>query len=85
MGLQYTTDEDCQATRWLNGNLIESQNHRMVWVGRGLKHHLVPNPLPWTGTPSLAQVAQAPSNLTLNNSREGKPTASLSNLLPHIK
>ena len=25
-------------------------NHRMVWVGRDLKHHLVPTPLPWAGT-----------------------------------
>jgi len=25
--------------------------HRMVWVGRDLKDHLVPSPLPWTGTP----------------------------------
>ena len=29
-----------------------SQNDRMVWVGRDLKDHLVPTPLPWTGTPS---------------------------------
>jgi len=24
----------------------------MVWVGRDLKDHLVPTPLPWAGTPS---------------------------------
>jgi len=32
--------------------LTESQNHRMVWVGRELKGHLVPTLLPWVGTPS---------------------------------
>jgi len=36
-----------------NKNFAErSQNHRMVWVGQDLKDHLVPTPLPWTGTPS---------------------------------
>ena len=28
------------------------ENHGMVWVGRDLKDHLVPPPLPWAGTPS---------------------------------
>ncbi|GAB0187406.1 cAMP-dependent protein kinase inhibitor alpha [Grus japonensis] len=28
----------------------QSQNHRMVWVGRDLKDHLVPPPLLWAGT-----------------------------------
>ena len=27
-------------------------NHRMVWIGRDLKDHLFPTPLPWAGTPS---------------------------------
>jgi len=32
----------------------------MVWVGRDLKAHLVPTPLPWAGTsPTRAQVAQS--------------------------
>jgi len=26
--------------------IIESSNHRMVWVGRDLKDHLVPTPMP---------------------------------------
>jgi len=30
---------------------IDSLNHRMVWVGRDLKDHLVPTTLPWAGTP----------------------------------
>jgi len=29
-----------------------AQNHRMVWVGRDLKDHLIPTPLPWAGTSS---------------------------------
>ena len=31
---------------------LSRQNHRMVWVGRNLKDHLVPTPLPWAGTPA---------------------------------
>ena len=31
---------------------IHCNYHRMVWVGRDLKDHLVPPPLPWAGTPS---------------------------------
>ena len=27
-------------------------DHRMVWIGKDLKDHLVPTPLPWAGTPS---------------------------------
>jgi len=28
-----------------------TENHIMVWVGRDLKDHLLPAPLPWAGTP----------------------------------
>lgn len=31
---------------------VESQNHRMVLVGRNLGDHLIPTPLSWAGTPS---------------------------------
>lgn len=24
-------------------------NHGVVWIGKGLKDHLIPNPLPWAG------------------------------------
>ena len=34
--------------------VLESWNHRMVWVGRDLKDHLVPTPLPWAGTSSTS-------------------------------
>ena len=40
--------------RWM------SQNHSVVWVGRELKDHLVPTPLPWAGTLPLDQAAQSP-------------------------
>ena len=33
-----------------------SQNHRVVWVGRDLKDHLVPPPLQWAGTSSTRPV-----------------------------
>lgn len=31
--------------------IIESQNHNKAWVGKDLKEHLIPTPLPWTGKP----------------------------------
>lgn len=31
---------------------IESQCQRIVWVGKDLKHHLIPTLLPWAGKPS---------------------------------
>ena len=39
----------------------------MVWVGRDIKNHLVPTPLPRTGT-SFIRLLKATSNLTLNTS-----------------
>jgi len=33
--------------------IIESQNCRMVWVGRELIDYVVPTSLPWAGTPSV--------------------------------
>lgn len=30
--------------------MIESQNHKRVWVGKNLKGHLVPASLPWART-----------------------------------
>ncbi|KAJ7407078.1 hypothetical protein BTVI_63908 [Pitangus sulphuratus] len=49
---------------------------RMVWVERDLKDHLVPTPCHGQGHLPLG-VAQAPSNLALNASRDGTSTASL--------
>ena len=40
----------CLGGKW--GPSIESQNHSMVRVGRDLKDHLLPTPLPWAGTSS---------------------------------
>jgi len=37
----------------------ERRNHRMVWVGRDLKGHLVPTPLTWAGTSSTRPVSQS--------------------------
>lgn len=46
--------------------------HRMIWVGKDLKEHLIPIPLPW--------LFKAPSRLALNTVREGAPPASLGKL-----
>jgi len=32
----------------------------MAWVGRDLKDHVVPSPLPWAGTPSTRPVCSKP-------------------------
>lgn len=32
--------------------LIESQNHRMIWIGKDVKDHLVPSSLWWAGLPT---------------------------------
>lgn len=31
--------------------IIEALNHGMSWVGKDLKDHPVPTPLPWAGLP----------------------------------
>jgi len=53
----------------------------MVWVGRDLKAHSVPTPLPWAGCPYKLMLPRAPSNLALNISRDGASIASLGGLL----
>ena len=40
-------------------SIVNLYNHRMVWVGRDLKDHLVPTPLPGQGHPPLDQGAQS--------------------------
>jgi len=59
----------------------QSQDHGLVWVGRDLEGHLVPNP-PAMGRDIFHQprVLRAPSNLALSTAREGAATASLGNL-----
>lgn len=58
----------------------ESQNPRMVWVGRAPKDHLIPTPMVGRDTFHSTKLSQAPSNLTLNTSRHGTSTASQGNL-----
>ena len=43
----------------------------MVWVGRDLKDHLVPTPLPWAGTPSTRPGAQSPIQPGLEHCQGG--------------
>ena len=42
----------CWSSRPMGRTLIGSQNHRRGWVGKALKDHQIPAPLPWAGTPS---------------------------------
>ena len=62
--------------------IIESQNHKMAWVGRDLKDQQVPTPCRRQGhhTPHLTPTPQppkVPSSLALNISRGRAFTASL--------
>lgn len=44
----------------VNHRIVESENHRLGWVGRSFKDHLVPTPLPWQGHLPLERAAQSP-------------------------
>jgi len=63
------------------GFITESWNHRMVWVGKDLKDHLVPTALA-TGRDTFHQtrLLKAPAYPALNTTREGAATASLGKL-----
>lgn len=50
--------------------LRKSQNRRMAWVGRDMKNHPVPSPLPWAGQLPLDQDVQSPIQFGLNLNRE---------------
>lgn len=53
----------------------------MVYVGRDLKDHLVPTPLPWGGTPrTRTSFLRAPSSLVYNTDRDRASATSLGNL-----
>ena len=53
----------------------------MVWVGRDLKDHLVPNPLSWVGRPfNQTKLLKAPSSLALNISSLNLVSLSLKTL-----
>lgn len=57
-----------------------SQNHRMVWTGENLKDHPVPAPHHRQGHLPQEQVAESPSNLALNTSRDWASITSLGKL-----
>lgn len=51
------TEKDIEDILWLKGGKnmmkrvnLESWNHRVAWVGRDIKGHLLPTSLPWPGT-----------------------------------
>jgi len=59
---------------------IESQKHRMAWVGRDVKDHPVSNSCFGQGCPQKLRLPRAPSNLAFSASRDGAPTTSLGSL-----
>ena len=63
--------------------IMRSQNHRMAWVGRDLKDHESPTPLPGRATNLpiyYTRLPRAPSYLSLNTSRGRAFTVSLGSL-----
>lgn len=64
--------------RYLKENVIylkenvRSQNHRMLWVAKDPRYHVIPTLLP-----------RPPSNLALSASKDGKSTTPLANLFNH--
>jgi len=64
--------------------IIESQNHRMAWVGKDPKDHQIPSPLSWQGHHPedlvVDQVAQGPIQVGLEH-LQGRSTHTVS--YPH--
>lgn len=58
-------------------NYMQPQNHRIIQAGRDLQDYLVQSP--WHG-----QEYKESCNLSLNTSRDGASTASLSNLFQYL-
>jgi len=57
---------------------LESQSHRISWVGRNLKDHLIP--IPYHFSTHYLRLPVVPFNLVLNTTRDGAPKASLGNM-----
>lgn len=51
----------------------QCRSHSVLWVGRGLKDHLLPIPLPWAGTLSTRPACSEQSGTALSTSRDGHP------------
>ena len=73
----------------VNKNSEYSQNHRMAQVGRDLKGHEAPTPMPQAGPPTSTpntrtRLPRAPSNRALNTYRDGAATTSLGSLFQHL-
>ncbi|KAM4755607.1 farnesyl pyrophosphate synthase isoform 2-T2 [Cyanocitta cristata] len=60
----------CDVGTFLEDCVNKSQNHRLVWVGRDIKDHLVPLPCHGRDTFHCPNLLQAPSNLALDTSRD---------------
>ena len=73
----------------VNKNSEYSQNHRMAQVGRDLKGHEAPTPMPQAGPPTSTpntrtRLPRAPSNRALNTYRNEAATTSLGSLFQHF-
>lgn len=55
-------------------------SHRMVWLARDFKGHLIQIPCHGQGCHPLDRIAQTTSSLVLNSSRDGASTISLGKL-----
>lgn len=61
-------EQDSYFTPIFRGDAEKSQDHRMVWVRRGLKDHLIPSPAVPRDTFHEVRLLKAPSSL--NTSRD---------------
>jgi len=57
----------------------------MVWVGGDLKAHSAPTPAMGRAAPHQLRLPRAPSNLAMNTSRDGAPTACLGRVLQWLE
>lgn len=56
---------------------VKSENHRMVWTGKGIIDHLIPTPICEQGHLLLGQIAQSPIQLGLGHFQGWASTASV--------
>lgn len=56
-------EQDSYFTPIFRGDAEKSQDHRMIWVRRGLKDHLIPSPAVRRDTFHEVRLLKAPSSL----------------------
>ena len=63
--LSYHIPDSC--SEYCSLSELESQDPRMVWVGKDLIDHLVPTPLPWAGPSATRPGCSKPCPILLRN------------------